>query len=73
MKANGEIKIEKGIPIPPDGRGATPKYPWNQMEVGYSFLGAKTVSRNIGTEAKKRGWRFTTRAEAGGRRVWRIT
>lgn len=33
--------IEKNIPIPEKGafaRGGTPKYPWNEMKVGDSFL-----------------------------------
>lgn len=71
-----KITIEKGIPIPNDGRGRIPKYPWNEMEVGDSFFAAGMTTKELGSSlvgARKRtGKNFTSRTVEGGVRVWRI-
>ena len=72
MKANGEIKIEKGIAPPTARRGRRMKYPWDKMEVGDSFLGRRSVSGSAAIQARKRDWEFVTSVEGDGRRVWRI-
>lgn len=33
-----EIKVEKGIPLPPVRRGPGSKYPWDKLEIGDSFV-----------------------------------
>jgi len=75
-----EIKIEKGIPVPPKG-AANKKYPFSEMEVGDSFFAPNIrqalVTGSFGPHEAK-GWKFTCRTikdEAGvlqGVRVWRI-
>ena len=65
-----EIKIEKGIPIPPFGRRAI--YPWEAMEVGDSFLASKYTNTTIAGRvyAPKR---FSYRKQPDGSyRVWRV-
>lgn len=81
--SNGEIRIEKGIPIPPGGRAGkeNARYPFADMEVGDSFFVAVEREvlrkrRNVLSSAsnywKKRGkGQFTIRAVDGGLRVWR--
>jgi hypothetical protein len=71
------IKIDKGIPIPPRGKG--PKYPFAQMSIGDSFFVAEsknTLSSSSCQHAKRLGGKFSMRAtvEDGvtGYRVWRI-
>ena len=83
MSSNGEIKIEKGVPLPSKGRYV--KFPWNKLEVGDSFFVAalnkndsvKTQSRlhtslrdfqRYGGEQIK----IQTTQVDGGVRVWRI-
>lgn len=73
-----KIKIEKGIPIPARG-GSEAHYPWENMEVGDSFLvpGKGKTSKSLYvmvTKANKRysPRRFISRAVKGGTRVWRI-
>lgn len=72
---NGEIKIEKKIPIP-SGRGPYGKYPWSQMEIGDSFLipGKKVslVSSTMASAGRRLNKKFTARTVEGGVRVWRI-
>ena len=71
------IKIDKHVPIPKDNRGRQSKYPWDQMDVGDSFLvgpdgprGMRGIASGAGT---KRGKKFATRAlEDGSVRVWRV-
>lgn len=80
------MKIESGIPIPPRrsgyARGSNkPKYPWQSMRVGDSFLvpGEASVQQQIavGSAASKRaatypGEKYVVRAVIGGVRVWRV-
>lgn len=72
------IKIDKGIPLPPAirCRGAAPKYPWHEMNVGDSFFAqgvkASSISRLAIVTGKACGRKFSTRKESDGVRVWRI-
>ena len=70
-----EIKIEKGIPLPPLGR--PPIFPWQEMEVGDSFLVSSSHNRihNIASSTHKRYplKRFAVRKQPDGTyRVWRV-
>lgn len=77
-----EIKIEKGIPIPPPTSQGNVKYPWREMEVGDSFfVSAKTpkdcsrMQSGFGASWKRfKPMKFTSRIEneGAGVRVWRI-
>ena len=73
MQSNGEIKIEKGVPIPPRDRGhRSSKYPWATMEIGDSFFVPKAKMGSSASIAGKRYQRkFTTRPEGDGTRIWR--
>ncbi len=81
------MKIEKGIPIPEAGTGGGQnKWPWKDMEVddsvyidagvdGYSrewHQKIGTAARQYGKKCQKPAWKFTTRREVNGVRVWRI-
>lgn len=66
-------QIEKGIAPPPD-RAC---YPWDEMEVGDSFLvpdrRPQTVKNAAVSRAKHDGRRYATKIQPGGGiRVWRI-
>jgi hypothetical protein len=69
------IKVDKGVPIPLDGR--TPFYPWKVPEVGDSFLFPKDRSllscRSVAhANGKKLNRRFMVRETPEGNRCWRI-
>ena len=77
-----EIKIEKGVPIPPRGRGANKTglaHTLRTMETGDSFY-YETKSKSsesamatvTATAARVHGKKFTTRKEGNGCRVWRV-
>lgn len=67
--------IEKNIPIP-NSRSNRPQLPFDQMEVGDSFLApdlSKNRVYNAANEYRlKTGKRFLVRAVEGGTRCWRI-
>jgi hypothetical protein len=68
------IKIEKNVPMP-TARFTKKIYPFSEMEVGDSFLAKNgTVARAANGFSKyhKNGWRFATRKEGEGVRIWRI-
>lgn len=71
-----EFKIEKGIPQP--ARNGCTKYPLRQMKVGESFFvgestNASVVRSNIALFSKRNpDYKFSTRKEGTGIRVWRI-
>ena len=74
-----EIKIEKGVPVPPKSRngGRKLKYPFDQMEVGDSFAAnapQNTVLSSARAYARRNpGMTFTTREiDKKSCRVWRI-
>lgn len=71
------IKIEKGVPLPPSRRGwsSDAKYPLAEMDVGDSIwlpLRQSSASARAISRGKKLGFKFTTRGEGDGTRVWRI-
>lgn len=81
------FKIEKGVPLPRGShKGAAPRYPWREMEVGDSFFaplssyqcrsGEPTVEKYLlsmqRVAAGQREGSFRVRAEGDGVRVWRI-
>ena len=77
-------EIEKGVPIPPDGRGMQRggvkcKYPWVDMSIGDSFEAGpydpdlkNNVAAAASQYAKRNGVKFTLRKHNRGLRVWRI-
>lgn len=88
MSKDKEFEIEKGIPIPdkrnPGGssKGQT-KYPFQEMEVGDSFLyndklndekGQRNIANNARNWCKHHqlNWKFIARQISQGVRIWRI-
>ena len=76
MKPNGEIKIEKGIPVSRKGHSSA-RYPFATMEIGDSFfvVEKQTKLSSLATGFARRNGgqqKFTTRQVEGGVRVWRI-
>tara|TARA_R100001510_G_C7523136_1_gene117781 strand:- start:189 stop:449 length:261 start_codon:yes stop_codon:yes gene_type:complete len=83
-----KIKIDKGIPIPKNKEGQSrrvpSKYPWDDMEVGDSFVWPRPYSKKQASIAKsisnsycKRnpngfGKEFTTGKCGNKLRLWRI-
>jgi len=74
-------EIERDVPIPKGRRPGPPKiYPIQEMEIGDSFLipnedvrGRKSVTQFVVPQAKRYGYRLTTRKLSdGGFRVWRV-
>ena len=75
--ADGEIKIEKGVPIPDTGSGRPRIYPWAGMKKGDSFFvptngRSHELTRTIVIAAARAHFKVTTRKENDGIRVWRI-
>lgn len=69
--------IEKDVPLPIGaGERGPRKYPWNEMEVGDSFVVAKrtaSVSGICASASRRTGRKFVSRAiDANTCRVWRI-
>lgn len=66
-----EFKIEKNVPLP----GVAATYPFEQMEVGDSFFAEGKTANQLQNAAshwrKRKGWKFATRTEEGGARIWR--
>lgn len=75
-KPADEIKIEKGIPIPPKRRSPVAnRYPWRNMEIGDSFyadVDVLQVQSNAYQTGKALGRRFFVKQQGSGVRVWRI-
>lgn len=72
------ITIDKNIPIPQKagGIGKLNSFPWNELEVGDSFLltNTKPKSAHVATaraNARFKPKRFTSRVVEGGVRIWR--
>ena len=72
------MEIEKGVPL-----RRQRKYPWASMDVGDSFFVAfsdgesdhstrRAVSVSACKAGQRRGWKFATRKQADGVRVWRV-
>lgn len=73
------IEIEKNVPLPPHantGRGRFAKYPWQEMEIGDSFVypGATQTARGAVWVANKTRApkRFVCRKFDGVTRIWRV-
>ena len=75
------VQIDKGIPMPdrPHGRannGRSRRWPWDEMELGDSFLATDATQNSIsaaGNNASKRtGHKYTTSKCRDGVRVWRV-
>ena len=72
------ICIDKNIPIPPRIRsgGRKPKYPWDTVEIGDSFLLATSnvdsAHAQAGHAAVRYGIKLSVRKTNEGYRVWRI-
>lgn len=72
-----EIKIDKGVPIPPAKKSA--KYPVRQMQIGDSFF-VSAKNRNLNNLSQLSGRltfnhkpkRFICRKEKDGIRIWRV-
>ena len=74
-RANGEFKIDKGVPMPKrTGLGSTPKYPWKSMKVGDSFhTGPRDKPLgSVSAAGPRHGMKFSQRREGNGYRVWRM-
>lgn len=75
-KANGEMKIETGIPVPTYASRQT--YPLDQMKVGHSFAIAADKVHNLRIAISQRhrrkgdGRRYTVRKQPEGYRCWRV-
>lgn len=70
------IKIDKGIPAPTARSGGpNARYPWNDLEVGDSFLmpvGKKFPCGSAVHYQKRTGAKIVRRTTPEGIRVWRI-
>jgi hypothetical protein len=71
------MEVEKNIPLPRPQRASKPsKYPWDQMEIGDSFLvpGKTTaeMSGRVRYAEKTTGFCFTSRSTPEGCRIWRV-
>ena len=65
-----KIEIEKEIPIPSFSRS---KYPFEQMQVGDSFFApVQSLSSSIMIAQSKTKFRFKSKFQDGGTRVWRV-
>lgn len=68
-----EIKIEKGVPMPVRHKYA---FAFEKMEVGDSFFAPthnrSAISSVLIRATHKWGYKFATRKEGEGIRVWRI-
>ena len=71
------IAIERSVPVP-DRTHTRGLYPWRQMKPGDSFAVGHISPHRLGNAARSfaayhgNGWKFTTRTEGHGARVWRI-
>lgn len=72
-----EIKIEKGVPIP-ERKTSKSKYPFSEMQVGYSFFVEDYKPSSLYQIAmiwRKQAlvqWRFKAIKEGDGCRIWRV-
>jgi hypothetical protein len=80
IKENGMFQIDKDIPVPltaiGGGQGRPPKYPFEKLSVGESFLAhnetMKRVSNSASMYGRTHGIKFACRTVEGGVRVWRV-
>lgn len=71
--------VEKGIPLPPKSKtGPRTRYPFEEMQVGDSFLVPDGKAKNralaiaMTRAGKMLGTQYTQRQVSDGVRVWRI-
>lgn len=75
--ATGQMKIEKGLPIPDPPK----RYPYKNMEIGDSFfIAGDNAGKNMywvyvsaSSAGKRLKRKFSARKCDGGMRVWRVT
>jgi hypothetical protein len=69
-----KIKVDKGVPLPSNITGVG-KYPWEDMEVGDSFLFPPDVKSSaaysVSRHQKRKGRDYVVRATPQGLRCWR--
>ena len=66
------FEIQKEIPLPPQFKRQN-KYPWNEMEIGDSFLAPHNGGLSASCRMQSRnGKEFISRIECRGTRVWRV-
>lgn len=72
--------VERGVPVPQKVSGPRPKWPWNEMVVGDSFV-VKTADERHNACTAARTWakyhglkdfKTASRMVMGGFRVWRL-
>lgn len=72
------FEVEKGVPIPSQGKASSTKYPFEGMGVGDSFkiTGGKDVVKKVRSAAcyfgRAYGVKFTIRKEGRSARCWRV-
>lgn len=70
------MEIEGGIPVS-EHRGGFYKYPWQEMQVGDSFLVADKTIQSMSSVANRAaarfGFKFSCRSTDEGVRIWRIS
>lgn len=67
------VKIEKGVPMPHGRAGRATKYPWQEMNIGDSFVGGVTARSLITRMGKSTGQKFTSRKIGENEfRIWRV-
>ena len=76
MAEPDEVKVDKGVPLPKSGKGV-PKYPWDDLKVGDSFIIKKCSRVSIAyRNGLGNGKKFVSRTvvENGKKviRVWRV-
>lgn len=77
MAENGQYQVDENIPMPPRKRGSGRKsrYPFEQLEVGQSFLVTDRKYASIGSTVARRNKqgepKFAARTVNDGVRVWR--
>lgn len=72
-----QIKIEKGVPLPPSTKIGKWRDLLEKLEVGDSFflpnnVRAANIHSNLAVPARRLGIKITVRAISDGVRVWRI-
>lgn len=72
----GCLPIDRGVPMPDPLPSQLRKFPFAMLQVGESFFAPGRTAKSIGgalwSAAQHTGFRFTSRTENGGVRVWRI-